>query len=165
MDWDATYCHNVAAGVNIMNPFSSSLNWSSSSYGSIASWCLAASCFGMVGVYTESSCCGLWLDLRVGVLTDVENNGIQRTRGFIQVRASMRIKTLHVVCVGCIMIHWIETPSTPPFIGKGGVGFTCKTPSVIIVLDPDSLYLPCLQDSIYNYLLNHLDYGPPGLCP
>jgi hypothetical protein len=51
------------------------------------------------------------------VLTDVENNGTQETRGFIQVRASVRIKTLHLVCVGCIMIAWIETPSTHPFIG------------------------------------------------
>jgi hypothetical protein len=44
---------------------------------------------------------------------DVENNGMQETRGFIQVRASMRIKTLRPVCVGCIMIRWIETTSTP----------------------------------------------------
>jgi hypothetical protein len=27
------------------------------------------------------------------------------------------------------------------------------------------LYLPYLQDSIYNYLLNCLGYGPPGPCP
>jgi hypothetical protein len=32
----------------------------------------------------------LQLDLRVGVLTDVKNNGMQGTQGFIQVRASMR---------------------------------------------------------------------------
>jgi hypothetical protein len=43
-------------------------------------------------------------------LTDVENNGMQGTQGFIQVRASMRIKTLRLVCVGCIMIPWAETP-------------------------------------------------------
>jgi hypothetical protein len=24
------------------------------------------------------------------------------------------------VCVGCIMNAWVETPSTPYFIGKGG---------------------------------------------
>jgi hypothetical protein len=35
------------------------------------------------------------------------------------------MKTLHPVCIGCIMIALVETPSTPPFIGKGGgVGFT-----------------------------------------
>jgi hypothetical protein len=26
-------------------------------------------------------------------------------------------KTLRLVCVGCIMIAWVETSSTPPFIG------------------------------------------------
>jgi hypothetical protein len=29
----------------------------------------------------------------------------------------VRIKTLCLVCVGCIMIHGVETLSTPPFIG------------------------------------------------
>jgi hypothetical protein len=48
---------------------------------------------------------------------DVENNGTQETQGFTQVRGSMRIKTQRPVCVGCIMIAWFETPSTPPFIG------------------------------------------------
>jgi hypothetical protein len=48
---------------------------------------------------------------------DAKNNGTQGTRGFIKVRASMRIKTLRPVCVGCIMFHWVETPFTPPFIG------------------------------------------------
>jgi hypothetical protein len=39
--------------------------------------------------------------------------------GFRQVQASMRIITLcHVFW--CIMIHWVETPSTPPFICQGG---------------------------------------------
>jgi hypothetical protein len=51
------------------------------------------------------------------VLMDVENNGMQGTRGFIQVQASVRIKTLCHMCVGCIMIAWIETFSIPPFIG------------------------------------------------
>jgi hypothetical protein len=55
--------------------------------------------------------------LRVGVLTDVENNGTQGRRGFIQLWASRRIKTLCPVCVGCIMIAWVETPSTPLFKG------------------------------------------------
>jgi hypothetical protein len=54
-------------------------------------------------------CRGFWLDLRVGVLTNMENSGTQGTRGFIEVRASMRIKPLHPVCVICIMIHWVET--------------------------------------------------------
>jgi hypothetical protein len=60
---------------------------------------------------------GLCLDLRVGVLTDMENNRTQETRGFIQVWASMKIKTLRHVCINCIMIAWVENPSTPPFIG------------------------------------------------
>jgi hypothetical protein len=58
--------------------------------------------------------------LRVAVLTDVENNETQETRGFIQVWASVRIKTLCSVCVDCIMISLVETPSTHPFIGEGG---------------------------------------------
>jgi hypothetical protein len=48
---------------------------------------------------------------------DVENNGTQEIQKFIQVRASVKLKPLRHVCVGCIMISWIETPSTPPFIG------------------------------------------------
>jgi hypothetical protein len=60
---------------------------------------------------------GFGLNLRVRVLTDVENNGTRGTRAFIQVQASMRIKTLCPMCVDCIMIAWIETLSTPPFIG------------------------------------------------
>jgi hypothetical protein len=48
---------------------------------------------------------------------DVEHNEMQETRGFIQVWASVRKKTLRLVCVDCIMIAWVETPSTPPFIG------------------------------------------------
>jgi hypothetical protein len=35
-------------------------------------------------------------------------------------QAFVRIKTLRHVWVGCIMITWVETPSTPPFIGEGG---------------------------------------------
>jgi hypothetical protein len=38
-------------------------------------------------------------------------------RGFIQVRASVGIKILRSVCVGGIMTAWVETPSTPIFIG------------------------------------------------
>jgi hypothetical protein len=62
-------------------------------------------------------CHGFLLDLRVGVLTDVENNGTLETRWFIQVRASVRIKTLHPMCIACIMIPWVETPSTPLLLG------------------------------------------------
>jgi hypothetical protein len=51
------------------------------------------------------------------VLTDMENNGTQVTQGFIQVQAFMGIKILRPVCVSCIIIAWVETPSTPPFIG------------------------------------------------
>jgi hypothetical protein len=47
---------------------------------------------------------GLCIDLIVGVLMNVENNGMQGTRGFIKVQASIRIKTLRYVCVSCIMI-------------------------------------------------------------
>jgi hypothetical protein len=36
------------------------------------------------------------------VLTDVKNNGTQGTRGFIQVQASVRIKTICPVCVGVL---------------------------------------------------------------
>jgi hypothetical protein len=46
---------------------------------------------------------------------DVENNGTQVTRGFIQVRASVRINPLRFVWASCIMIAWVETLSTPPF--------------------------------------------------
>jgi hypothetical protein len=48
---------------------------------------------------------------------DVVNNGMQGTRGFIQVRASVRIKALCLVCFGYLMIAWVKTPSTPPFVG------------------------------------------------
>jgi hypothetical protein len=49
--------------------------------------------------------------------TNVENNGTQERREFIWVHASVRIKALHPVCVGCIKIGCVETPSTPYFIG------------------------------------------------
>jgi hypothetical protein len=39
---------------------------------------------------------------------------------FIQVYASRRIISIRHVCVGCIMIVWVETPSTPLFVGKEG---------------------------------------------
>jgi hypothetical protein len=50
------------------------------------------------------------------MLMDIEKMGTQGTQGFIQVRASVRIKTLCPVCVGCIMIAWAKTSSTTPFI-------------------------------------------------
>jgi hypothetical protein len=42
----------------------------------------------------------LRLDSREGVLTEVMNNGTHETRGFRQVRASLRIITLCPMCVG-----------------------------------------------------------------
>jgi hypothetical protein len=51
------------------------------------------------------------------MLTDMVNNGTQGIRGFIKVRASMRIKTIRPLCVGCNMIRWAKTLSTSPFIG------------------------------------------------
>jgi hypothetical protein len=50
---------------------------------------------------------------------DVENNRMQGSQGFIQVRASVRIKPLHPVCVGCIMIPSVETSSTPVVLATG----------------------------------------------
>jgi hypothetical protein len=47
----------------------------------------------------------------------VKNNVTQETRGFMQVRASVTIKTLHPVCISCIMIARVETSYTHPFIG------------------------------------------------
>jgi hypothetical protein len=72
------------------------------------------------------NCHGFLLDLRVGVLTDAENKDTQGTREFIQVHASVRIKIQRPMCVGCIIIRWVETPSTPPFIGEGGGGRVYK---------------------------------------
>jgi hypothetical protein len=58
-------------------------------------------------------------------MTRFESSGAHRggeqwntkTRGFKQVWASVTIKTLCHVCVGCIMIAWVETPSTNSSIG------------------------------------------------
>jgi hypothetical protein len=44
----------------------------------------------------------LRLELRVGVLTDAKNNEVRETRGFRQVRASLRIKTLCATCIGVL---------------------------------------------------------------
>jgi hypothetical protein len=71
----------------------------------------------LVGPMVCTNCHGLGLDLRVGVLTDVENNGTQDTRGFIHVWASVRIKILRPVCISYTMISPVETSFTPPFIG------------------------------------------------
>jgi hypothetical protein len=99
------------------------------------------------------------------VLTDVENNGTQGTRWIIQVRASMRIKTLRPVCVDYIIIHWIETPSTPPFIGYGSKVYKEELGWLLLYLTKTLCLLGYLQDFIYNYILNRLGYGPPGPCP
>jgi hypothetical protein len=68
--------------------------------------------------------------------------------------------------IGCIIICWVETPSTPPFIGQGGVGFTWKVRVDYSCTRIELyLYLPILQDLFNDSLLNRLDCGPPGLNP
>jgi hypothetical protein len=60
-------------------------------------------------------------------MTRFESRGAQRcgeqwnTRGMRVYTGSglHEDKTLHPVCVDCIMIAWVDTPSTPPFIGYG----------------------------------------------
>jgi hypothetical protein len=49
----------------------------------------------------------------------------------------VRIKTLRPFYVRCTMIRWVETPSTPSFIGEGGggVGLQGRSESVIVVLN------------------------------
>jgi hypothetical protein len=49
------------------------------------------------------------------------------------------------MCIGCIIISWVETPSTPPFIGLGGggVGFTWNIRSVMGVPDPGLHVVSC----------------------
>jgi hypothetical protein len=65
----------------------------------------------------------------------------------------------------CIMTHWVETPSTPPFIYKG-VGFTEKDCVGYSCIQLGLyLYLPILQDLSNDFLLNRLSYGPPGPDP
>jgi hypothetical protein len=56
----------------------------------------------LVSPTVGTNCHGLGLGLRVGVLTDVKNNGTQGTQGFIQVQASVGIKILHLVCTGIL---------------------------------------------------------------
>jgi hypothetical protein len=51
------------------------------------------------------------------VLTNVKNIRTQEIQGVIQVQVSVRIRILHHMCVSCIIIIWIETPSTLSFIG------------------------------------------------
>jgi hypothetical protein len=55
---------------------------------------------------------GFLLDLIVGVLMNAENNGTQGTRGFIQIRASMRIKILHHVCIIVLRFFGLRPPLT-----------------------------------------------------
>jgi hypothetical protein len=66
----------------------------------------------LVSPMVGTNCHGLWLDLRVRVLTNVKNKGTQGTRGFIQVRVSMRIKILCPVCVGVLLFIGL-TPLLP----------------------------------------------------
>jgi hypothetical protein len=68
---------------------------------------------------------------------DVENNGMQGTRWIIQVWASVRIKILRPVCIGCIIIRWIETPFYPSFYRLRGL--QGRIGSVIIVPNHDSI--------------------------
>jgi hypothetical protein len=62
------------------------------------------------------------------------------------------------------MIHWVETPSTPPFICQGGgVGFTWKGRDCYSLTQQGlNLHLTNLQDLSIDYLLNRLGTGPPG---
>jgi hypothetical protein len=69
------------------------------------------------------------------------------------------------MCIDYIMICWVETSSTPPFIGYGGRVYMKDSIQLLLYSTELYLYLPSLQDSIYNYLLNRLGYGPPDSCP
>jgi hypothetical protein len=51
----------------------------------------------------------------------------------------VRIKTKHPVCVGCVMIAWVETPLYPSFYRLRRVGFTCKIQSIMVVPELDSI--------------------------
>jgi hypothetical protein len=90
-----------------------------------------------------ANCHGFILDLRVEVLTDAENNGnAGDTR--VYTGLGLREDKNPTSCVRwCIMIRWVETPSTPPFIGQGCrlykdmVGYSCTQPKLY-------LYLPIL---------------------
>jgi hypothetical protein len=54
------------------------------------------------------------------VFTDVENNGYTRDMR-VYLGLSIREDKNPTSCVRwCIMIHWVETLSTPPFTGYGG---------------------------------------------
>jgi hypothetical protein len=77
---------------------------------------LAQGALGSLGTARWRGVMDLRLDLRVGVLTDVKNNGTRETWGFRQVRASLRIKTICPVCIGVLWLLGFETLSTPPFI-------------------------------------------------
>jgi hypothetical protein len=95
---------------------------------------LAWSCEPHVGV----NCRGLWLCLRVGVLTNVKNNDMQETWVFIQVQAFIRIK----IIVPCLSVYYDLLGwglLYPSFYRLKGVGFTRRIRSVIIISDRDSI--------------------------
>jgi hypothetical protein len=78
------------------------------------------------------------------VLTDVENNGTERHEGFRQVWASMRVKTVHPRCVGCLVIAWVETPIPLLLYAKEGRVYM-KDPVGYYYFQPGlCLYLPYL---------------------
>jgi hypothetical protein len=88
------------------------------------------------------------------VLTDAGNNGTQGTQGFIQVWASVRMKTQRLVCINVLQ-----------FIGLR-LGWVYKE-------DPGQLLLYLTRTNstrlIYKILSviifeNSFGYGPPGLC-
>jgi hypothetical protein len=87
------------------------------------------------------------------VLTDAEGNGYTRdTR--VYTGSGLREDKNPTSCVHrCIMIHWVETSSTPPFIGEGGLGFTREVRVDYNCIRPGLyLYLPILQDLSNDYL-------------
>jgi hypothetical protein len=100
---------------------------------------------------TRFVACGLWLDLRVNVLTDVENNG---TQGFIQVQTFMRIKT-YVLCASVYYNSLGRDPLYPVFYRLRGVWFIRKIRvSYSCTRLRLYLYLSILQDSSNDYLLS-----------
>jgi hypothetical protein len=91
----------------------------------------------------------------------VENDSNTRvTRVFRQVQTSVRIIIIHPMLL-CIMICWIETPSTLILYARR-VGFTRKIRISYNFTRPRlDLYLSILQDLSIEYLLNRLGNGPP----
>jgi hypothetical protein len=86
----------------------------------------------------------------------------QGTRGFRQVRASVRIKTLRLVFFG-VLCFIGQRPLLPSFYVPRGVRSTRKDRVGYNHIRPGLyLYLPILQDLSNAYLLNCLSCGPPA---